>query len=263
MTMADWGGFLLVSLNRDFLRCRSRHVVIRRWSVRRLILVACCLLPFVLFIGRAAILSGLNWLAWSELAKDGVQVQARILDLWTTAYSFGGNYHVLYEFELRTVNGLSEHRRAGTCSESLYPRLRKGGVVEVIHSASDPSISRIPSEHSPDFFVGDFLRGLLGWGSFAIVGFVLLLSIGLATIRRLRLAHRGQVLDGEVIACKHESTDDGSIAFTLEYRFTTPEGKIRQEKETASWREVTLDSLPEPGTRLRVLYLSDRCFGAL
>jgi hypothetical protein len=262
--MADSEGWLLSPLNRSFLRGSSRRVVIRQWNVRCLLVTAACLLPFVLISGNAAIVSGLKWLAWRQLVGDGKRVQARVLDLWTTAYPFSGNYNVLYEFDVRTVDGLSEHRRAGTCSESLYPQLRKGGTVEVIYSASDPSISRIPSEYSPAYFVNNLLLRLLGWGAFAAVSFVPLIPIGLAIVRRLRLAHRGQLLDGEVIKCKHELTDESGLAvFTLEYRFTTPRGEILQKTETASWRDLTPESLPEPGTRLRILYLSDRCLGVL
>jgi hypothetical protein len=261
--MADSDGFLLAPSNRRFLCGRSRHVVIRQWSVGRLLLVAACVLALILFSGSAAILSGLKWLAWRQLVNDGVRVQARILDLWTTAYSFDGNYHVLYEFEARTVDGLSKHRRAGTCSESLYPRLRKGGMVEVLHSVSDPSVSRIPSEYSPDFFVGGLLHRLIGWGGFAAIWFALLIPIGLAAVKRIRLAYRGQLLYGEVIECKHDPTDERGLVILLEYRFATPEGKILQQTEIASRRDLTPESLPKPGTRLRVLYLSDRCFGVL
>jgi len=183
-----------------------------------------------------------------RFANSGVDVRGAVTRLWDHKSNgdSDSSFYVAYEYGLDPSDDKTNTGES-TIDEDTYKTLKKGDPISVRYLKTDPTHSRIPGQ-------GSSLGGLLVFTGFwnLIVGTMSwLLTKMMLRQRRLR---RGRLVSGEVIGATVKNDSDGDCRFTLNYRFTTPEGREVTASANCIRNDLKGETLPQPGTALVVQY---------
>lgn len=205
---------------------------------------------------------------WWALEQRGGIVQARLIDRFTelsrTNVGFRRTvttYYWRYRFETadgQTIEGSTQVREALYQDEYEFGRL-----VQVVYLKDNPSVNRLVEE------------GALGFPRLAVVGgvFFALSSVFMVFVLSQEMRHRrlyhdkGRVIYGRVTTANLNAGESkGRYAATLylNYSFSSPTtGKQINKFEHQRRDDLDDASVPREGTRVAILYVSDRLFKVL
>lgn len=142
-------------------------------------------------------------------------------------------------------------------------RLADGSAVQINYLPDDPGVARLAGVNADTSY-----RDYETW-SLALTVLLLLVTPQAVTLyqaqRNRRLRNEGRVLRGQIIQCQKRGWISPRWIW-LRYSVITPDGKERQlsavvvdPKARAFFEPRRLiRDLPEPGTRIAVLYLNDK-----
>ena len=179
-------------------------------------------------VGTPLLIAGLLvWRSESELARRGVQAEARLVE---KAYKSGsgksGSYLVRYSFQdQRGAQRLGEAR----VSRKVWKDLPEGSRLPVLYLPERPEKNRLGGDLGWDWWVLPLVLGFLGL-VFAPAGFVLVFLALRRTLKAMELLRNGVILTGRVLELREDlgTTINGRHPFVLVYGFRGPDGKEHQ-----------------------------------
>ena len=235
--------FLLNTGNYDFVRGNKKRIGNSR--VMLLIIAIVATIAGVIVWNTSKIASELE-----QLEVSGFKAEATIVDGRSVRGRRSTSYYINYRYQVDGISYTDEQE----ISSNTYRRLRSGDEVLVRYLPNDPTVSALSGE-----FYDDTVRreNLIISIIVLVIGGVIILILGLVDYRNRRYSYRGQLLRGEIIESKGRRGSKGAYNVTVKYRFRTPSGKILEKKSTADRRDLR-ENLPQPGTPVMVLYVSDR-----
>jgi hypothetical protein len=237
--------FLLQTFNQDILDGATRcSPALRRLRVG--------LTVFVCFEGLlflAAAWAAWEWLTWFRLQWYGVPAAARVLTLDASDDGEVANYHVYYEVPGHE-RGSDAGVRKETITENYYRSLKVGASIPVLYFPESPAVSRLVED--------DEWRS----GPTAVLVATLLSTIPFGLFlcwyrRRARLLQNGVVLDGKLLLCNAAAYSEGGYHVSIVFGFRSPTGRILDGRASALRDDLKGRPLPQPDSKVAVLYLDD------
>jgi hypothetical protein len=227
---------------------RARSVFRGRLFLGFLVVLECLfLLPMAWAVSE--------WFTRFRLHQSGVDVVGRVTALEEDNGSEGEVYYTVhYEIEVdgKRLPGLA---REASVTGSYFEKLKVGSAVPVRY-LPESGVSRLVEDHEK-----------LGMSIVVFLGFLVAAAIFLAlffvSARKVRLLRDGQILDGELLACRGELDSEKDYQLRATYKFVTPEGRSLEGKAEAERNDWKDRSLPASGTPVAVLYLNDDHFRML
>jgi hypothetical protein len=217
------------------------------------------LLGLLLMIGVLVYLLVSGWneeQLQQRLVLEGVSTEAQVLELRDD----GGGlrpFHMTYRFTYQPPGGGDQVVRISeqAISESDFEELEPGDTVTVFYLLDNPTVSRFASELDTPLWICAPYLVVLALGLFAMRWFR-----SLEHWRRLRrLEQEGRLLDGEVVSSrKGIALPKDRVQVWLTYRFQAPTGADIEDTDEGGMEDK--DSLPEPGTPVKVLYVDDSLY---
>jgi hypothetical protein len=204
---------------------------------------------------------GIFWIGTSfasqfqQLEEKGVETKAVIVDRNSVTHrgrrgSTSRSYSVTYRYSTGEISYTAEQQ----VSPGTYTRLHVGDDVVIRYLPDDPSVSALSGEYRDDRELGN--NQIISVMAF-VIGSVIIASLLWIDYRNRRLSYQGRLLAGEITDATGRSGTQGRYYVTVRYRFRTPSGSILEQQATHG-RPDLRDMLPQPGTPVLVLYVSDR-----
>jgi hypothetical protein len=224
-----------------------------------------------IYIALAAILVSILAAAWAIMQWDAavqrsadlnhaaVTTQAQIVsrrfeDRGREALS---RWFVIYRFT--TQDGGKTYQNELDVDQDTYNRWVEGTPILIKYLPSDPALSTFAQDDIAPLDLEVILPALFGP---AFLTLLILVWAFWVSLRYTRFERQGQVIKGEVTACGGQ-TMSGHYHVTLHYKFRTPAdreltGKIMQERD-----DLKDEELPQKGTPIAVLYVTDKLYRLL
>ncbi len=237
-----------------------------------LLLVALLLFVFLAILG-VSVLGSEAQLDGSSTAIRGVVVSHRHAS--AGSMNQGVLHYVTYRYSI--PGQATAFTKEQFVTQTTYDRLADGDAVTIRYLQTDPTVAELSGSDSTNSIAqnGYFMTvfGMVG----ALIALVFLISHVWQFCRDDVLVRKGRLLMGEVVKCRADlavtktSLDTnnygsplrGSYNIELTYRFTTPEGKEIESSAKARRNDLVDSCLPELGTPIAVLYLSERRYKIL
>jgi hypothetical protein len=181
--------------------------------------------------------------------RSGVDVEGVVTRLWVEKGSDSDSYHVAYAYGLDPTDDKTNTGQS-TVDEAAYKTLQKDGRISVRYLKTDPSRSIIPGQGTS---IGLLLGMTVFWN---LVTGVMSWHIRKMALRQRRL-RRGRQLPGEIIGATVMKDSDGDNRLTLDYRFTSPEGRQITASASRTRHDLSGETVPRPGTPVVVQYADD------
>jgi hypothetical protein len=191
-----------------------------------------------------------EWATWIRLQRSGVEATACVTALDEGFGSEAETYYTVY-FEIE-VEGKRVPRSAQSegVDRSYYERLKVGSTIPVRFFAEKPENARLVDN-------GHSLRKATGISIICTIPALFFLGFAVYFRRKVRLARDGQLLSGKLLTCSGELDAENDYNVHATYHFVSPTGCVIEGKMTACCNSLKDRPLPEPGTPIMVLYLSD------
>jgi len=234
-----------------------------------LLLVAMLLFVFLTIIG-ASVLGSEAQLDRSDLTVQGIVISHRHSAV--SSVNQGVLHYVTY---LYSVSNRGETlTKEQYVTEATYNQLDDGDRVLVKYLHFDPTVAELSGPASTNSLAqnGYFMTVFGGIGM--LVALIFLVSHVWQFWRDDVLIRKGHLMMGEVIKCRADlkvtqtsldtnSSLRGSNFIELTYLFNTPEGKEIETTVKARRNDLIGQHLPEFGTPIAVLFLSERHYKIL
>ena len=147
------------------------------------------------------------------LQKSSVPTQATVLGKRVDRSGDDDDYYISYAYQAPSPDGRLQFSREESIHRSTYESAEKGGSIQIIYAADDPSVARIGKVSFFDWFVVLLLPS---------IGLGMVWFIGSAVGRYLRareLDQWGKTTEGTIINSWVDRDSDGDTTYYVAYEF--------------------------------------------
>jgi hypothetical protein len=249
----NYSTFLLEPAHAGFLNGGGRKLrYMNRKYIISIVLGALFLIPIGL------------WIVYFELREQGVRGRldqygisgaATITDQFISRGGSDG-YYLIYSYEA-PVNGTTQtYKRDEYVSYTVYHAHPVGQTVTIWYLPDDPVIARLTDNpYKTNYYVLIAIAVII-WQLINVFRFI-------RAYRRDRLLEQeGRVITGSVTKSRLGKKDRTQHLF-LEYEFLSPQGTTVQGKQDHARQDLDPEHVPEPGTKIAIVYQNDQIFRAL
>jgi hypothetical protein len=234
-----------------------------RGETERLPIDGCMLLVLIPFVLGGLLILSLSVLEWVRISELNsiiwFETQGTYVSKEIGSKAVGPTrYHVTYRFVVDD--------RVYVVTESVeqltYVRAGNGESLPVSYALHDPNIASIEpvSRDRRDNTLGLICGNLFWWGVVLGLAYYLLSKVH----KRQRLSREGILIGGEIVYCSGYEDSDNDFRLKAEVRFRSPQtGEWIHKEYSPTRNDLKGMPLPGPGTRVHVLYLDDKTYGAL
>ena len=234
---------------------KSQRPQIKAASTRRTTLVS---LVFLLLFSAIGLPFGLRWglREYNELTllrESSVPTKATVLGKRVDRSGDDDDYYISYAYQAPSPDGDGrlQFSREESVDRSTYRSAEKGGSIQIIYAADDPSISRIGKVNLLDWFLV-LLVPILGLGIVWVVG----KALG-RYLQARKLDRWGEITEGTIVDSWVYQDSDGDKTHYVAYEFG--DGiQVAQKVKRALYEQLPLRShvpvryLPEDPTISRM-----------
>lgn len=253
--------FVLDPAQEEYARGNVLRPATTNWrrSYAFIAIVTLLLASFSTFVG------GREWLRIRRMEREGIVLPAVLVDKQTIR-SVGRRSSTYHRLTLAVEPGGPERapwKFTETVSHDSFNAYQVGSPLHVRLVASDPSLRGIEETFRKDWGRAPLYASLFTTAVLALAAFVAG-KTGIAHMRERRLFTSCQLIRGEAIAVDSQ-LKSGQLLVSLEYRFTTPGGRVLQGREDFIRNDLRdkPDVLSGAGAPVMVAYRSDEDFRVL
>jgi hypothetical protein len=247
--------FLLDPQNEVYLRGERRK---QPFKMPLLIVLAALLVAIPLFVPFLLMSSALQDKAlYEHIQQAGVLTEGKIVS-HRTYQGRGTRFYLSYSF---TIGGEGSPSTAyiheEEVSQGLY-QITDGATVSLRYLPDKPEISRLV-ENGDD----QIRLTLIVSGIFIILGIGMFLWMMRPILNNSRLERKGGVIEGEITEVQKRFSRNRQW-YRIQYRFRSPSGsELAGTQDAEMQQDLPLNYQPQTGTKMAVLYYSDKLFHAL